>query len=409
MRDRNAPIVGIALTICAFLLLFLGWFFSQMARTHTFDKTLEIDQLKGYGIVDRSPSGKLFNSTVRGSSGTVVYWPPLQALPEEGDTRTYPHYKSLLDLVSAWNPDTPDPPAEFHETLQHFNYSDPAERAMAEQYRNAELPFKLYDVPGFYKVSRKWTDAYLQENMVDQLAHVEQSESNHFMYWNTNGANREGYIPPTELVDLSFSKWLRLAHRADENKITSDAKHYYFMMGSPPRDRGSNFISRDLKLFSTKTNNFFITDTKANKGIQCRFGMRGIVAEAHYDSGRNMVAMLRGEKRYILSPPSACKKLGIITDVRHPSFRHSIIDWSDPKQAKQAGFRDVDAIDTIVRTGEVLYIPSYWFHYIASLKISIQCNSRSGSPPNREGESVIDDCMGGQLEGKKKKKRKIPM
>jgi lipopolysaccharide transport system ATP-binding protein len=32
---------------------------------------------------------------------------------------------------------------------------------MAEQYRNAELPFKVYDVPDFDAVSRKWDDSFL--------------------------------------------------------------------------------------------------------------------------------------------------------------------------------------------------------------------------------------------------------
>lgn len=114
----------------------------------------------------------------------------------------------------------------------------------------------------------------------------------------------------------------------------------------------------------------------------------------------------QGEKRYILNPPKACKKLGIISDTRHPSFRHSIIDWSDPEQAKSRGFQDVDAIDTIVRTGEVLYVPSYWFHYIVSLKMSIQCNSRSGSPPGKQGEDEINACFGDKV--KKKFLRSLP-
>ena len=36
------------------------------------------------------------------------------------------------------------------------------------------------------------------------------------------------------------------------------------------------------------------------------------------------------------------------------------------------------AIDTILKEGEVLYIPSHWFHYIVSLQKSAQCNTRSG-------------------------------
>ena len=125
--------------------------------------------------------------------------------------------------------------------------------------------------------------------------------------------------------------------------------------------------------------------------------MRGIIAESHYDGGRNMVAMLKGNKRYIIAPPRACDKLGIISDRDHPSYRHSVIDWSDMNQARSSGFDTVPAIDTIVREGEVLYIPSYWFHYIISLEYSIQCNSRSGSPPNGEGQEEIEKCMGSAM------------
>ena len=38
----------------------------------------------------------------------------------------------------------------------------------------------------------------------------------------------------------------------------------------------------------------------AISGINCRFGMKGVAAAAHYDGGRNFVAMLRGRKRYAL-------------------------------------------------------------------------------------------------------------
>lgn len=288
-RDKNAPAHGLLLALLAFALLFFGWLCTYMHSSHSFESRLNMERLVGYGRMEMDVARRNRSISVGGSSArTTIFWPPLRHF----DGAQYPSYRSLLDLVSEWNPDNPDPPAEFRERLQHFNYSDPVERAMAEKYRNAEVPFKLYDIPGFSAVSRLWSDEYLLENMDSDSPHVEESDSNHFMYWNTQH-QAEGYVPPTEIVDLSFKKWLSLAHRADEAKISSEAKHYYFMTGSPPRDRGGNFISRDLKLFSTKTNNFFITDVKANKGIQCRFGMRGIIAEAHYDSGRNMIAMLK--------------------------------------------------------------------------------------------------------------------
>mmetsp|Transcript_21405 Transcript_21405/g.66027 ORF Transcript_21405/g.66027 Transcript_21405/m.66027 type:complete len:163 (+) Transcript_21405:81-569(+) len=123
--------------------------------------------------------------------------------------------------------------------------------------------------------------------------------------------------------------------------------------------------------------------------------MRGVIAEAHYDGGRNMVAMLKGAKRYVLSPPKSCKDLTIIPDRKHPSFRHSVTDWSRQEEA-EANLNAAHAIDTVVRAGEVLYIPSYWIHYIVSLKYSIQCNTRSGAPPNEQGAADVRDCVGGE-------------
>jgi hypothetical protein len=143
---------------------------------------------------------------------------------------------------------------------------------------------------------------------------------------------------------------------------------------------------------------FFIDNLRGNKGIQCRFGMRGIISEAHYDTGRNMNAQIRGYKRIILLPPSACKNLSIITDPDDPSYRHSTIDWSSLKDAEKHGFANVPAMETIMQPGEMLYIPSYWLHYIISLRYNIQCNSRSGFPVNHQGQAEIEQCLGFQLE-----------
>ena len=114
-----------------------------------------------------------------------------------------------------------------------------------------------------------------------------------------------------------------------------------------------------------------------------------------------MVAVFRGTRRYILNPPKACKQLSIYTDRKHPSFRHSAIDWSSLAEGMVSGFAAADAIDTIIHAGEVLYIPSYWFHYIVSLEYSAQCNSRHGSPPDRFGKYDIDECFGADIHKKK--------
>ena len=215
----------------------------------------------------------------------------------------------------------------------------------------------------------------------------------------------------TNLTSIHRRHHHHLAHRlATQNEEGKDAdaiglgaedEHFYLMTGveagrlvARNPSRLGQFVSSGSEHVLHDQEQLFITNVGANKGIQCRFGMKGVIAEAHYDGGRNMVAMLKGAKRYILNPPSECSMLDIIADKAHPSYRHSRTDWSNEDEAKRQGFANARGIDTIVHEGEILYIPSYWFHYIISLDYSIQCNSRSEPPPNANNEHHIHKCMG---------------
>ena len=134
--------------------------------------------------------------------------------------------------------------------------------------------------------------------------------------------------------------------------------------------------------------------------------MRGIIAEAHFDHGRNFVAMLKvrpalpsraqpsryaarliqptasqGKKRYILLPPESCKDVYMYPR-SHPEGRHSSVDWSNPEviaAEKYPHFKDARALEEVLVEGEVLYIPHMWIHYIVSLETNVQCNARSGN------------------------------
>ena len=75
-----------------------------------------------------------------------------------------------------------------------------------------------------------------------------------------------------------------------------------------------------------------MVQVSSQNGIRCRFGARGIIGESHYDHGQNFVLMLRGRKRYLLNPPHDCPHLAIIKDAKHPSYRHSDMDWSNESE-----------------------------------------------------------------------------
>jgi len=50
-------------------------------------------------------------------------------------------------------------------------------------------------------------------------------------------------------------------------------------------------------------------------------------------------------------------------------------------------------VETILKPGEVLYVPSIWHHYIVSLTKNFQCNVRSGMAPVQPEDEVSQaDC-----------------
>ena len=101
-----------------------------------------------------------------GSSPRVDYtsieytYPP--ALPEPPVEGGYPFLEPLGTLMTRWPQDDIDnPPQPFVERLQHFDYNNPEQVTMALKFRDAELPFKVYNVPEVVAAGKKWTDEYV--------------------------------------------------------------------------------------------------------------------------------------------------------------------------------------------------------------------------------------------------------
>jgi len=91
-----------------------------------------------------------------------------------------------------------------------------------------------------------------------------------------------------------------------------------------------------------------------------------------------MIAIFKGERRYVLSHPKNCKNL-CLYERNHPSGRHSAVDWSEPDLDEFPAFRHATVNEIVLQAGDVLYLPTFWFHYIISLNTNYQCNGRSGA------------------------------
>ena len=92
-----------------------------------------------------------------------------------------------------------------------------------------------------------------------------------------------------------------------------------------PKSKNS-WLFKELTWFQP-VKQLFIVEPRYQQGIHCRFGMRSIIAEAHFDRSRNAISMMRGLRRWIMTPPEECQTMYILPR-NHPSGRHSEVTAS---------------------------------------------------------------------------------
>jgi len=297
----------------------------------------------------------------------------------------YPKTFRMKKIITNWNPDDTEPRKKIYQGICRFDYVKDHHKILA--YRKAEKPFVIRDDPRVLRTVERWNDpTYLHRLLGDTDYRTEYSLNNHFMYWNMGRKEKpKDWKPPTDMIKMSYPDWFEKANVTDD-KLGRDNPHWYFRLIGSGRNSGRNNRHKnkessenlfdELPFFQPKKSVYMVNPTE-QRGIHCRFGMRGVIAENHYDGSRNMVALLGGERRYILAHPDQCTPLYLLPK-SHPSGRHSAVDWSNPDWEEFPDFAEAKANEIVMQAGDVLYLPTFWFHYIISLEINFQCNTRSG-------------------------------
>lgn len=314
--------------------------------------------------------------------------------------RGYPMEWSLWDeILTSWPADDMEPPAsgKIYNGLCVFDYHKDYDKAI--RYRNAEVPFVVKGDPAVARTVERWNQPHYMDALLGDLKMpTEYSDNSQFMYWTMSRVGIEAsrdYKPPTESLEMTYSEWIKVANLTDDKLLGPNMPHYYFKVqgcsaiagtASPPINApcaqipgAVPFLADELPFVTQATSSLYIKDNDPTYGkpINCRFGMKGVLAANHFDGERNFVTVLQGERRYILSHPSQCSNLALF-EHNHPSARHSMVDYTNPDLQQYPEFGRAKANEVVLQPGDSLFLPSLWFHFIASLSLNVQCNTRSG-------------------------------
>jgi hypothetical protein len=163
-----------------------------------------------------------------------------------------PPYFKLGDLLAQWNPDDTSPqrwiesPAHPNKGagMPRFDYSDPVQRALALQYREAELPFISYNIPELDDaIQGPFSFAQLKHSLdnYNNIDHaelsVERITSNNYLYYKKRRAGDRGganWKAPQSDVFMTFEEFLGEVVDAEQRPdyVNSSIPLHYFTISA---------------------------------------------------------------------------------------------------------------------------------------------------------------------------------
>lgn len=343
------------------------------------------------------------------------------------DEHPYPHTWPLLDILQHWNPNDIEIPVgeqtnhNLYQSLCVLDWKRHSPEVIA-RYQAAEIPFVLKNHPDITRATERWNTPVdiPREDSSDSTESNKTTKSSKEPYFlqlfREHGPQTTKYAPHSNQLsgfslkrraanadlngvqpalerEMTIDNWYAHAQQLDQALAkgqinVTQADHFYYAFTA--RLREHTFLYDELPIFRPDQGpTLFMKEPEKQRGIRCRFGMTGTVADAHFDTFRNWIVMLHGVRRVILAPPTECPHLDFFP-LGHVRGRHSAHPWADmPEELHQA-----QALQVLLQPGEALYVPTAWSHFLVSLSTTIQCNAPSGSTlfPGSPTHKILKSC-----------------
>jgi lysine-specific demethylase 8 len=204
-----------------------------------------------------------------------------------------------------------------------------------------------------WKAGKKWTIEYLKEQIGDTEISFKKSTSNLF-------PDPRSLKKPKKytVINGSLKEYLNLL-------MNSTKKEYYFAAGDDLYFMKNGESNKDLSPLKNDFNipNFLNEDNIEYIGFW--LSKKGASTCIHYDSNgcHNINVQVKGSKKVLLFNPSEFNNLYMhkITEP-NPFYNFSQVNAQDTDLSKFPNAQKVQYIESILEEGDLLFIPSFWFH-----------------------------------------------
>ena len=204
----------------------------------------------------------------------------------------------------------------------------------------SETPFVMKNVINHWPASSKWSPEYLCSNFGSRTVPVEIGSSYTSDKWSQKLITLQKFIG-----DFMFKKSDEVAYLAQYDLFNHITK-----------------LKDDITLLD------YSAVSEKDVVTNCWFGPEGTVSPLHHDQYQNLFCQVYGFKRFILFDRNA----EMNAHPHHLLENTSQIDVECPQVSQQfPGYVERKAWSVDLGPGDVLYIPTHWWHHVRSLSISL--------------------------------------
>ena len=237
---------------------------------------------------------------------------------------------------------------------------NPPAAAFAKRFIQKNRPIIITGAMDDWRACRAWDVAYLRERAGSQEGEVIVS---------TNGLYPDYLSQPEPMtkIQLSFGEFLDRASDTGRFPPLVAAGETYYIYGKPylfeavPGLAEDTPIPAPLGAVKVSSTNLWVSSS-------------GCTTPLHYDLTNGLLCQVRGKKQVYLFAPDQADHLyqrGRFFPGMDNFERQSQIDIHHPDFEKYPRFKQVQAWECTLHPGEMLFIPSNWFHEVETLAFSI--------------------------------------
>ena len=221
-----------------------------------------------------------------------------------------------------------------------------------KNYVSLNKPVIISETINEWKALSSWTVDYFKSIAGDTDIRVEVSPNRVFPPVHAQSYKQSGY----HLENMTFGQYI--------DKITSESsvkEEYYF--AQQPVDVLFPQLMNDIK-----PPDYF--NEKSLISTNLWFAGEGNTTPMHYDLVHNLYAQVIGRKRFILFAP---EQIGLLYPFpkTSPIAHFSRVNLDDPDPVKFPRFQQARPLECIVEPGDILFIPTFWWHQVYSLNMSV--------------------------------------